>query len=127
MSEATEKIRNPIPPTVTDLKILAYMDNGNYIDDERGRQLFNTFGLRDVIFRLRKAGNIVMDRWVYYNTKSGVPKKYKQWFTKEPEILPAGKLVETNLPNELKHSEKPQNKTQGDAKEFPQGKFSFVL
>jgi len=99
----SEKIINPKPPTKTDLQILAYMDKGNFIDDEKGRLLFKCFGLRDSIYRLRKAGYDIKDKWV---TSQITNKTYKNWFTKEMKIIPNGQITEStnSIPKEKKEN-----------------------
>jgi hypothetical protein len=83
-------IRNPTPPTKRDLKILAWMDEGNFLDTTKAFQHFNTIALRDIIYRLRKAGHTIFHKDVVYTTKNGERKSYRCWFTKIPEIVPSG-------------------------------------
>lgn len=88
MSE--EKIINPKPPTKRDLQVLAYLNEGNYIDSAKALGLFKTTGLRDILYRLRQAGHVILHRDISYQTKDGENKYYRQWYTCDPLIPETG-------------------------------------
>jgi len=94
---SNENITNPKPPTERDLKMLAYMDEGNTLDNISAMKLFGCAGVRDMIYRCRQSGVIILHRDIKYKTKDGVNKKYRQWYTKEPLIPATGAKTEKAL------------------------------
>ena len=73
-----DQIRNIAvkPPTSTDLKILAYLDTGKKLNHIDALNLFRTSGIRDSIYRLRKAGYGIESETIYYQTSDGRTKHY---------------------------------------------------
>lgn len=93
-----DNIRHPKPPTEKDLKILKWMDEGNRIDNAKAQTIFKCRGLRDVIYRLRCAGHIIKHKDISYeDEKEKQTICYRQWFTKEIEIISAGQKIERSL------------------------------
>lgn len=96
MSKETT-IRNPKKPSERDLKVLAFMDEGNRIDTAKALGLFKTTALRDIIYRLRCAGYEIHHQDISYTTATGESKCYRSWFTKDHTILKAGEKVEKQV------------------------------
>jgi hypothetical protein len=63
-------------PTPTDLKIFDYLKTGKSINNIDALNLFRTTGLRDSIYRLRKAGYGIESETIYYQTSDGRTKHY---------------------------------------------------
>lgn len=93
----SEQIINPKQPSPHDLSVLSYMDEGNSIHHTMALNKFRTTALRDIIYRLRKAGYVIFDRWVYYDNSEGKAKKYKLYWTKGETIMPSGAKTEKAL------------------------------
>ncbi len=85
------KNRNPTP---ADLKILAWMQAGQSINNLEAIQRFRNSMLRDAIWRLKKAGHPIIDKWVNYKTAEGQAKKFKLYYITEPQIFAAGQKTE---------------------------------
>lgn len=71
------------PPTSTDLKILERLQKGHPINNIIALNVFKTTGLRDSIFRLRKAGYEIESDYVYYKNNEGKTKHYVNYFIKK--------------------------------------------
>lgn len=69
-------------PTARDLKIFEFMELGGEINNILALQMFQCFGLRDAIYRLRKAGYPVDSKTINYKTKEGRTKRYESYFIK---------------------------------------------
>jgi len=93
----SEKIINPKTPSERDLKILAFMNEGNRIDSAKALGLFKTTGLRDCIYRLRKAGFTIYFQDISYKTKDGEGKYYRQWFTRDVSVSPTGEKTDKEV------------------------------
>lgn len=93
----SEQIINPRPPTESDLAILAYMDAGNTMDAAKALGQFKITGIGDVIYRLRKAGHVILGKWKEYDAKDGKRKRFMIWYTKEEIIMKAGAKTEQML------------------------------
>ncbi len=87
-------------PTPADLRILAWLEAGNSINNLQAIQQFQNACIRDCAWRLKKAGYPIHAEWKNYETKDGKKKKFKLYFLKPPEIIPTGKTVETNYRKE---------------------------
>ncbi len=70
-------------PTTRDLKIYEYLKKGNTINHLKAIDLFGCTGLRDVSYRLRKAGYQIDAENVNYKTADGTRKVYRKYFVKE--------------------------------------------
>lgn len=65
------------PPTAVDRRIFDYLQTtGKKLNHVDALTLFKTIGLRDSIFRLRKAGYGIASETVYYKTADGKTKHY---------------------------------------------------
>ena len=91
MSEQLNLDRKPTP---ADLKILAWMESGQSINNLQAITQFKNAMLRDAIWRLKKAGYPITSAWVKYTTSEGKQKKYKSYFITPPSILSAGVKTE---------------------------------
>lgn len=91
MSNEINKDRNPTP---ADLKILAWLEAGQSINNVEAISKFQNAMLRDAIWRLKKAGYPITAEWVNYKTKEGKKKKFKKYYITPPEILKAGDKTE---------------------------------
>lgn len=91
MPETINKDRNPTP---ADLKILAWLEAGQSINNVEAISKFQNAMLRDAIWRLKKAGYPITAEWVNYETKEGKKKKFKKYYITPPEILAAGDKTE---------------------------------
>jgi len=80
------------PPTKTDREILAFLQNGGSVNFLTAFQTFKTSRLSDNIYRLRQAGNIILDEVVYYK-KNKVTKHYYNFFMKPKKIQKAGTKI----------------------------------
>ena len=87
MSEEINKSRKPTP---ADLKILAWLESGQSINNLEAIQKFKNAMLRDAIWRLKGAGYPIKAEWMKYETADKVQKKYKMYYITKPTILPAG-------------------------------------
>lgn len=89
-----EPINKSRLPTPADLRIWAYLETGNSINNLQAIQQFKNAMLRDAAWRLKKAGYPIQAEWIKYETAEGKKKKYKSYFKTKPEILAAGQKVE---------------------------------
>lgn len=72
-------------PTKTDLQVLEYIQLGNKLNHLQAIDLFRTTGLRDTIYRLRKAGYFIQSERVVYKTREGRTKNYINYYVVNPE------------------------------------------
>ena len=77
------------PPTKTDREILAFLQGGGSVNFLTAFQTFKTSRLSDNIYRLRQAGNIILDEVVYYK-KNKITKHYYNFCMIKPKIKKAG-------------------------------------
>lgn len=89
-SESEIRVRHPKAPTEKDLEMLAFMNGGGILNNDNGDKLFHCRGMRDAIYRLRKAGHEIKFKDTTRTYADGTTAQFRNWFTKEQEILSAG-------------------------------------
>lgn len=90
----SDEINKQRLPTKGDLIILEWLQSGQSINNAQAISQFNNACLRDCAWRLGNAGYQINREWVHYTNRNGQKKKYKSYFMKNYEILPAGAKTE---------------------------------
>lgn len=118
MSEQINKDRKPTP---ADMKILAWLQTGNSINNLQAIQQFKNAMLRDAAWRLKKAGYPIQSVWIKYKTSDNVQKKYKSYFITEPTVMEAGVKVEkaVNAPTSDRNTARIEDNSLRQARLFP--------